>query len=347
MNNLLYYPNFEIQDSNFLNFALLYLDEIRPIVPDSAQNILSQTMRDIMHDTNLIVRYIPDSEDGIFASIAAIRYLETCLSYGKGPYSWEKESKIFKQKDYTLYQEKFSFEFEQFCLENDLAERCNEGIKLNKKVAFIYMSILADYISKKNELDAITDCPQYADERIRGAIPRNPSLYRKMEMARTELEFHIPVDMRNVQTDKVIQLRASSKFEEARKHFVREYNIILEKTERGESVGDLKDYFSCKSEIYSMMIEAGIAIETVGLFIYSFANKLIDDKTNLGFLGGICGAVLTVGKLCKECPHIQEQLEKIKGKKMARNYLAQLDKLGYGVPFSSNAIDNKVLKCRV
>lgn len=28
MQRLLYYPNFEIQDLNFLKFALLYIDEI-------------------------------------------------------------------------------------------------------------------------------------------------------------------------------------------------------------------------------------------------------------------------------------------------------------------------------
>lgn len=53
MHNLLYYPDFEVQDQNFLKFALLYIDEIRPIIPDNARGSLSGSMQHIMGYTNL------------------------------------------------------------------------------------------------------------------------------------------------------------------------------------------------------------------------------------------------------------------------------------------------------
>lgn len=60
MHKLLYYPNFEIQDQNFLKFALLYIDEISPIIPENARESLSKPMRDILRNTELINLYSPN-----------------------------------------------------------------------------------------------------------------------------------------------------------------------------------------------------------------------------------------------------------------------------------------------
>lgn len=59
MHRLLYYPNFEIQDPNFLKFALLYIDEIRPIIPVAARRSLSDSMKNILNNTELICPYTP------------------------------------------------------------------------------------------------------------------------------------------------------------------------------------------------------------------------------------------------------------------------------------------------
>lgn len=75
MHRLLYYPNFEIQDPNFLKFALLYIDEIRPIIPVAARRSLSDSMKNILNNTELICPYTPSYEDGYLASIAAVHYL--------------------------------------------------------------------------------------------------------------------------------------------------------------------------------------------------------------------------------------------------------------------------------
>ena len=76
MHRLLYYPNFEIQDENFLKFALLYIDEIRPIIPRGVESSLSGSMKDIIKSTDLIKPYAPDYTQGDLASEAAIKHLE-------------------------------------------------------------------------------------------------------------------------------------------------------------------------------------------------------------------------------------------------------------------------------
>ena len=54
MHRLLYYPHFEIQDQNFLKFALLYIDEIRTIIPEIARETLGDPMKNILKNTDLI-----------------------------------------------------------------------------------------------------------------------------------------------------------------------------------------------------------------------------------------------------------------------------------------------------
>ena len=143
MNKLLYYPHFEIQDENFLKFALLYVDEIRPIIPQTAMNTLSDTMNMMINNTELINPYKPDYKDGDLASIIAIEYLEK-----------SRDKKNLKNKNACkLYREKYSYRFEQYCLENNLCETCDNGIMLSEDIACTYMSILADVISKETETD--------------------------------------------------------------------------------------------------------------------------------------------------------------------------------------------------
>lgn len=74
MHRLLYYPNFEIQDQNFIKFALLYIGEIWPIIPNGYRELLSDPMQSILRNTDLINPYASNYENGYVASQAAIKY---------------------------------------------------------------------------------------------------------------------------------------------------------------------------------------------------------------------------------------------------------------------------------
>lgn len=45
--------------------------------------------------------------------------------------------------NYILYADQYTYEFENYCLENGLGERCNEGILLNEDVAFVACAAVA------------------------------------------------------------------------------------------------------------------------------------------------------------------------------------------------------------
>lgn len=74
----------------------------------------------MMNNTELINPYKPDYKDGDLASIMAIEYLEK-----------SRDKKNLKNKNACkLYREKYSYRFEQYCLENNLCKTCGNGIML-------------------------------------------------------------------------------------------------------------------------------------------------------------------------------------------------------------------------
>lgn len=123
-----------------------------------------------------------------------------------------------------MYSDKYTFEFENYCLENGFGERCNQGILLNKDVANAYMSILAEIISKETETDMITDNVNYADTTLKFSNNFKFKTIDRLSLVQKEIQFYVPYDMRNIPLNEFINLRVDSGFETARKNFVIELN---------------------------------------------------------------------------------------------------------------------------
>ena len=87
MNDLIYYPTFEIADPNWLKFALLYIDKLHPIIPESGDDRLTDFTKNLMYETDLIVPHRPNIDEGWNATSDAIEYVERILRrpgfYGK------------------------------------------------------------------------------------------------------------------------------------------------------------------------------------------------------------------------------------------------------------------------
>lgn len=174
MRDIIYYPGFEVKDESWLKFALLYFDVLRPIIPytiRSERTYLSATFQQIMDETDLIRPYRPDYEEGICASILTCEHFEKYLRtpdryrsyFGYGGFAdYTERWKNPKYQDCVLFEGKYSKEFFDFCIENRLANSCDEGIVISSELAFIYMSLLADTISKNKEFEMITDVKKYS-----------------------------------------------------------------------------------------------------------------------------------------------------------------------------------------
>lgn len=326
MEKLLYYPNFEIQDERFLKFALLYIDEIRPIIPVHARNVLSDSMNNIISNTELINPYEPHYEDGNLASRMTIEYLES--GKFRRPYSLAgcrmKEEIPY---DYTLYADKYTYQFEKYCLDHGLGKKCNEGIILNKEVAFSYMSMLAEIISKDMGIDMITDNRNYADPVLRA---RNSFSCRKanwLDSIQREIEFYVPVDINKIPLEKFIELRSDYKFERVRKSFVVELNRVLDSFDNNNENIDLKNISECRQEMYGLLREIGFLCAKVVIGVHSFNNMCTADMGTLDFWSNLGEMGISLKDVKQDCFEIKDYLVRIEGKKQARKYLTKLRQL--------------------
>lgn len=327
MHKLLYYPNFEIQDKNFLKFALLYVDEIRPIIPECARETLSESMQSILRNTDLINPYTPNYVSGYLASVAAIRHLEERKLVEK--------YRIFQQRsrepiyNYTLYADKYTYEFENYCLENGLGKRCNEGIMLNDDVAYAYMSILAEIVSKETETDMITDIVEYADPALKNVnrIHCHRNKIDRLGIVQREIQFYVPYDMQRIPLNEFISLRADNQFERARRNFVMEFNSVLDCYDRNVHEVDLNNILECKREIYGLMKETFISCAAVAVGVHSFGNVLAAGMGTLDFWGNAGNIGISLDTIKQHCFEAKEYAKRIENKRQARKYLAKLKQL--------------------
>lgn len=325
MHRLLYYPNFEIQDQNFLKFALLYVDEIRPIIPEIAREILSEPMKNIIRNTELINPYAPDYEKGYLASVAAIKYLEDIRSFNQYEDGLRRNKRI--SYDYILYQDKYTSQFENYCLENSLGRRCDEGIILNQDVAYAYMSILAEIISKETELDMITDNQKYYEPYLRYSHAIDKRKMDRLGMIQREIQFYVPVDMYKIPLEEFIKLRSDHKFESVRRSFVVELNKVLDSYDKNVDKVDLTNVMECKKDIYGLLKEIFFSCAALVVGVHSFGNMYASDKRMLDFWGNAGNVGICLDDLKQHCYEAREYAKRIKGKKQARKYLARLKQL--------------------
>lgn len=323
MHNLLYYPYFEIQDENFLKFALLYIDEIRPIIPETARNSLSSSMKNIMEYTDLINPYAPEYFDGLMASEGAVQYLQT-----HNINRWldrVRMRNVGSRSICTLYSDKYTYDFEKFCLDNRLGERCNEGIQVHKDIAYTYMSMLAEIISKGTGLDMVTDIMKYTYPTLRYS-PR--TIQRNMEVLntiQTEIQFQVPVDMRWIPLEQFIELRSDNRFEEARRNFVTELNKVLDNGDIQNI--DLKDLMECRKEIYSLIWNMFPLCGAVILSVCSFINAIAPESIQLDFWNFMGNAAVTLSTMKNSAGLVEEFMQRMEGRRQARKYLARLGQL--------------------
>ena len=81
MRELIYYPTFEIADSNWIKFALLYINQLDPIIPESGEIYLSDNYKRLINETDLIKPFRPSYSEGKKATLDAIDQIEKILRH--------------------------------------------------------------------------------------------------------------------------------------------------------------------------------------------------------------------------------------------------------------------------
>jgi len=255
-------------------------------------------MKNVIGHTNLINPYFPKYDNGLLASYAAIQYLEFC----KKDYGINKRN---KSKNGILYFEKYSWEFERYCVDNKLGEPCADGIILDEDIIYIYMSLLAEMISKENEIDMITDEMNYAHVSFKNFSRFNREKTKQFNGLNDYLKILIPANIEDIPLEQFIALRANVKFERARKNFIKELDKVLEKKGKGFEQKDLYDYFQCQDEIYGLLKDIAMVCCTITIGVQLYKNTKAIDNLQLDFWGNTANMVVSLDMLAKTCMNLK------------------------------------------
>lgn len=204
MNNSIYYPNFEIENENWLKFALLYVDTFRPIIPDERKNELSDLYKKIIDETNLINPISPEFDHKEKAYIDTQNFLIELFE------NRNKQNLLFKSEDlrkkwnkeektFLIYKEKMNSSFIDYCNDNKLGIKNDDGIFLSEDLYQIYMTNLAKVIAG-NEYSIVTDKINYTKYNTISQS-NDTQLYKSI------IRLNLPLDLNSLEVDKLLEFR--------------------------------------------------------------------------------------------------------------------------------------------
>lgn len=321
MKDLIYFPSFEPANEKWLKFALLYMDEFQPIIPYSRQDDISPLYKQIKDSTNLIKPYSPDYQDGVNASKKSINKIEELLKTNSNHlFNYKNLQRTMNDdRNYLIYSDKFSNDFEYFCTHNNLGTKNDDGLLVSEELGFIFMQHLAQEISYKTNSSIITDNQKFNDytnfERI-----ETPSQKKKVKLAENIIDLKLPQNINEIEFDKLI------KFRNENIKLIKIFSEHIQKIEQ-HKINDttpssfFKDYEGIYSELIAKICILGIPSAVItSMSIYSligndFSNLNIKEMAEV--LGGISGISYTIKEIKSET----------KEKRAVISYFANLEKI--------------------
>lgn len=337
---MLYYPGFEAQDVNWLKFALLYLDELRPIIPFipySKETYLSSHTIKIMDETNFIRPYCPDYQEGTIASQCAIEdfdnYIRNPRIYNRRFFSSFKnpDSPIDswnnpRKQNYTLYNGKFSDDFHEYCLHEKIATECKEGIKVHQHIAYLYMSLLSEQISLRNGFETITDCSEYNKLLIDRNTAIGKTVNQEFQYARNNIELYIPTKIRYIPLEQIIKLRSTRSFSQLRRAYVNEIKNLMVAKENKDDGYSLDDLLRYQRDFRKLCTSSLGVLSSITLTAHGVSQLINGTPEASAFITAaeIYGGIQGIPHFTRDTFH---SIGSIRQKRLARKYLATLKNL--------------------
>ncbi|MFB0831885.1 hypothetical protein ACEU2D_20080 [Brevibacillus laterosporus] len=330
MAELLYYPGFEIEDEEWLKFALLYLNKVDTIVPYQADNLLSDQYKFLIRETNLLDKYRPNYDEAGKSTMDVIniisKYLANPIQYfgilGKVNILdfWRER----RNQDFELFQNKFSYYFEQFCRENGLSHDTVNGIKIPRQLGLIYMSILAHNIGDRNGISVITDMEEQRQlSKINEQTWRYNKRLKEIKAVRKLIELRLPVDLKQIPIKDIIRLRNQESYQRKLKAFhaaVSEFSSLPNKKLTEHSYYEIESHIKytkedLKADIINFSMTTSAAILGVSIVLSDNGSGIEFSKEVLGIETAIGGALPIYRKLGSD-------------RRLAARYLTDLKVLG-------------------
>lgn len=327
MRDFIYFPGFEVPDINWLKFALLYFDRLRPIVPEELKKrppISREYMRKVYNETDLIEYYNPNWREVLAASNDAAGYIKHLLDNDDGVTisRWREQQ---DQKVY-LYKGKSTGDFARMCVEQEIAIQDHGGLLISNELSFIYMSILASCAAENAGINLITDnrraarCVKDADllsKRYSGA---------EVDVARSEIEFFLPRELNDIPLDEIIKLREQKSFRDIRVAFMQTVSEIVENQEKGLIVDVHAQLQSARSEILDVFKSVFKTTMPILATVSGF-HAFKADSTETGIPELAADSIGNGLDLNDEIPKLTDSIKKLVQKKHCRKYIAEISQL--------------------
>lgn len=324
MKKLIYYPNFESHDINWLKFALLYIDNFSPIIPDTGMGFLSKLYRKLQSETDLLNLQPLGTGAGMRATSKAINYVTKVL---ENPHLFADElhsPNIVRnwinreQQTYTLFDEKYVSEWRWFCQRNGLAKDSKNGIDISRSLGEIYMTFLAQEEAYEKEASPITD-NRYLDNLSMAIRSKDVTNDNKIEVAKSIIQYNLPLDFSKIGIDKVIEIRNKPDFKARQSAFQSELDSMYDKIGKGISPNEFSDSYKKNFADWSgELAEYGIEAVACGLSAYILLEN--SNATTAEYIKEALevGLVICAGK------NIVKNINKNHERKYCRQYLTEL-----------------------
>lgn len=325
LEQVVYYPDFEVQDETWLKFSLLYMDKLMPIIPHDARSSLSDRFRKLETETDLLQPHQPEGnyEYGRKASSDAVEEIERIL---RAPQRFEH---CFRSRDFVgrwktpstwtvdLYHKKFRNIFSDFLLGQRLARLSDNGVKMHPELASVYMTILAHVIADRSKLPAMTDF-QELDDVAMALRQAPPASGTTATVGKVQIELLIP-QLQYVPLDKVIKFRKKSGTSEQRQALHAYLKERLELFEQGQIPGVITIPGNILTDLSDELISSGVGTVNMGISCWALINSA-PEATNepVQFLGA--ASALAVASTIS----IRKAWKHTKTTRLSRKYVARL-----------------------
>lgn len=330
MKELLYYPGFEVKDKNWLKFALLYIKKLDSIVPASGDSHLSNLYHEINSNTDFFHNLRPNYEEGLNASIDALEMIEKIFKYPDRYFRYFRTRNIIEKwrskdyQDYSLFREKYTYEFEDFCLKNEIAKECSEGIIVPKDLALMYMGQLSSVISDKRGLEAITDYRELDNFNIFTRRTYSYKSKRKITLARNIINLYLPRKLNEISFRDIINLRNDKNYYATLDAFHYQLDKYLSSLE-GSEYGNYYDFMdSLNYSLKNLRCELVKLVPEITTFSIGVWTSLSSPNNNYA---SFLGDALTFGAIGATTVQISSEWKNSKTNRFAKKYCANLSRL--------------------
>lgn len=318
MRNRLYYPYINIRDEDFLKYAILYYDKLNLIVPESTS--FNEKMSMVSDSTDLLIKIKP--EQSYQACCDATRYTIAVIDERM---RMDSNFSVYRDVHTShLYKGKYNWEFREYCEKNGLLTHQKDGIKVHPVIASEYMTNLANLIAGKNGMDIVTDTVKYADYHFNPEFCGMKNSIKRDEVLQRELSFVLPVDMRRIPIEKIIDFRNHNEYVAMRQVFQRYTENGMDSTTQNDF--DLVEYMRLRKDLAKFFISYGFEIADFSMSVVMLASgyKTLGVTT---FAAGVISMIHDFKDIITDLK--SGYLTKISDSIAARRYLGKIKQIPF------------------